>query len=266
MEEKYITSEYGRVYYWINDIKSDYTLVFLPGLSASHDLFESQIEYFSKDYSVLVWDAPAHGKSRPYQNFSYDRAKDELKKIFDSEGILKVILIGQSAGGFVAQSFYRVYKDMVYGLLFIGSCPYLPEFYSASDRFWLRQTKWMFHLFPDGILRNSMAMMCSKTKKTKDNMLKMLDVYDYDELCNLLYIGFAGFLDECEKVEIECPVCLIVGKHDRTGKVMSYNRRWHKEKGYPLYIVEGAAHNANDDNPLTVNNIIKEFLENEVLA
>ncbi|MDO4539971.1 MAG: alpha/beta hydrolase, partial [Syntrophomonadaceae bacterium] len=37
-------------------------------------------------------------------------------------------------------------------------------------------------------------------------------------------------------------------------------QRWHEQEGHPLYMVKDAAHNANDDNPGEVNEIIASFL------
>ena len=260
MLEKSIVSERGKTYYWTENRDSSFTLVFLPGLTANHHLFDRQWEVFSAQYSTIVWDAPAHGKSRPYKNFSYHNAAEELKRILDSEGVSRVVLIGQSAGGFVAQSFYRKYADMVAGIFTIGTCPYNPSYYSKSDLFWLRQTKWMFRLYPDRILRNTMAKMCGRTQRARENMLAMLADYTKDELCRLMYIGFAGFIPEISEMKIKCPLWLLVGQHDKTGKVMAYNKRWHKQEGFPLYIIQGAAHNANDDQPQQVNQLLSAFL------
>ena len=261
MLEKSISSERGKTYYWTEKRNSPFSLVFLPGLTANHHLFDRQIEVFSEQYDIIVWDAPAHGKSRPYKDFSYHNAAEELKNILDIEGIKRAVLIGQSAGGFVAQSFYKKYADMVEGILTIGTCPYDPSYYSKSDLFWLRQTKWMFRLYPDRILRNTMAKMCGSTQHARDNMLHMLSGYHKDELCSLMYIGFAGFITEIEQMDIKCPMWLLVGEQDKTGKVMEYNQKCHQKEGFPLYIIEGAAHNANDDQPEQVNEIIHAFLQ-----
>lgn len=71
MLEKILRSESGNVHYWISNTirKESLSLFFLHGLTASHDLFVNQIGYFEKDYNVIVWDAPAHGMSRPYRGF-----------------------------------------------------------------------------------------------------------------------------------------------------------------------------------------------------
>ncbi|MDY5613225.1 alpha/beta fold hydrolase [Dysosmobacter sp.] len=79
-----------------------------------------------------------HGRSRPYEGFSYSRLAEELKEILNAEQLEKVVLIGQSAGGSVAQSLIAKYPDMVEGLFTIGTCPYGPSYYSRSDLFWLR--------------------------------------------------------------------------------------------------------------------------------
>lgn len=261
MIEKSILSQRGRTYYWTEKRESPFCLVFLPGLTANHHLFDRQTEVFSEQYSVLVWDAPAHGKSRPYKDFSYHYAAEELRAILDNEDITRVVLIGQSAGGFVAQSFYKKYGDMVAGIVTIGSCPYNPFYYSKSDLFWLRQTKWMFRLYPDGILRKAMAMMCGSTDRARENMRSMLADYTKDELCSLMYMGFAGFIPEICEMHIRCPMWLLVGEHDKTGKVMAYNKLCHEREGLPLYIIEGAAHNANDDQPQRVNDLLRAFLQ-----
>lgn len=262
MEEKSIESSRGRIFYWTQKAAAgDENLVFLPGLTADHRLFDLQLSYFAKSYNVLVWDAPAHGKSRPYRDFSYAHLAEELKAILDAEGFERVILVGQSAGGFVAQSFIARYPSMVRGLFTIGTCPYGTAYYSGSDRFWLRQTKWMFQCFPDRLLRSSIAKMCSVTPAGRVNMLRMLGSYDKKELCRLLYLGFAGFLPEIQNLSIPCPVCLTVGEKDRTGKVRTYNERWHEKEGVPLQLIKGASHNANYDQPDEMNRLLEAFIQ-----
>lgn len=264
MIEKKICSCRGNVYYWISrhPEKNAEVIFFLPGLTANHHLFDFQLDYFSAQFTVLVWDAPAHGKSRPYSNFSYSCLAEELKAILDTEKIEQIILVGQSAGGFVAQSFVSKYQSMVKGMLLIGTCPYGTGYYSKSDIFWLKQTEWMTRLFPDKMLRNIMAKMCGTSDIGRDNMLQMLEDYDKKELCHLMYLGFAGFIPEIRDLDILCPVCLIVGENDKTGKVRKYNDLWHKNTGIPLYIIKGAAHNTNVDKPKEVNQIIENFIGN----
>ena len=68
MIEKIFETRCGNIHYWISDNIKDnlITLMFLPGLTADHRLFEKQIEYFESKYNVFVWDAPAHASSWPF--------------------------------------------------------------------------------------------------------------------------------------------------------------------------------------------------------
>lgn len=262
MEEKSFASSRGTVYYWTaKNEAAARTVIFLPGLTADHRLFDRQTDVFSQKYTVVTWDAPAHGKSRPYSDFNYTNAADDLKGIMDAEGIKSAVFVGQSAGGFVSQSFIDKYPAMVEGLVTIGTSPFDPRYFSKSDFFWLRQIEWMAHMFSDKSLRKAMSKQCGFTEYGYDNMHKMLEQYGKDELCHLMYLGFAGFIPEVRDITIPCPVCLTVGEHDKTGKVMSYNKRWHEIEGYPLHIIKDAAHNANADNPEEVNRIVEEFIQ-----
>ena len=262
MIEKRYESPRGTVTYWISrQDNGKLPLVMLHGLTADHTLFDKQVEAFRGERTLLVWDAPGHGKSRPYTDFSYPNLAEDLRGVLQAEGIDRAVLAGQSMGGFVAQSVLARDPAMVKGLFTIGTCPYGEAYYSKSDLFWLRQTKWMFSLFPDGLLRSTMAAMCGRTQDTRENMLRMLAYYDKKELCTLMYLGFAGFIPEIQNLRISCPVCLTVGEYDRTGKVRRYNEQWHRREGYPLHMIPGAAHNANVDNPQAVNGLLREFLQ-----
>ena len=64
----------GTIRYWTSGREaSPVSLIFLPGLTADHRLFDRQIAYFEGKYRVLVWDAPAHGESWPF-DFSFTLA------------------------------------------------------------------------------------------------------------------------------------------------------------------------------------------------
>ena len=260
MIEKNIESERGKVYYWTSN-KEATTIFFLHGITENHTLFEKQIEAFKEEYNVIIWDCPCHGKSRPYEQFSYSNVVADMKKIIDAEGIGEVILVGQSLGGMIAQYFISCYPDMVKGFVAIDSAPF-GNYYSKSDIFWLKQLEWMSRMFPNKMLRKAMAKACGTTEYSQNKMLEMLSDYNKKELCHLLYVGEAAFIPENKEIDILCPVILILGEKDKVGKVCSYNKKWTERKGYELCIIKGAGHNSNEDKPDEVNDIIKRFIEN----
>ena len=260
--EKVLKTSYGDVHYWISGNISDdrITLFFLHGLTVDHNLFNGQIDFFSDRYNILTWDAPAHGASRPYENFTYEKAAIAAKQILDDNGIPEAVFIGQSMGGFISQSVIKRFPEVVKGFVSIDSTPFGEKYYSGSDKWWLRQIEWMSGLYPDKSLRRAVAAQCTTTEHAYQNMLDMHSIYSKKELCHLLGIGFAGFLEDNSDIKINCPVLLIVGKLDKTGKVQSYNRQWSEDLGVPITWIENAAHNSNDDAPEAVNTAIESFL------
>ena len=263
MQKKIIDDSIGNIVYWKSDIfdLSRDTLFFLHGLTANHTMFEQQFPAFEENYNIIAWDAPAHGESRPYPEFTYENAANGVKKILDECGVSAVVLIGQSMGGFIAQSFICRYPEMAKAFVSIDSTPY-GDYYSKSDKWWLQQIEWMSNLFPEKLLKSSMAKQNALTEIGRSNMASMIEGYRKAELCQLMGIGYAGFLDDNRVCELPCPVLLIVGEKDNTGKVRAYNKEWAKRTGYPLVWISNAAHNSNVDNPSVVNETINGFIEN----
>ncbi len=261
--EKNLDTKDGKIFYWLSkEWKADgEILFFLHGMTGDHTMFDDQVKYFHKNYNILLWDAPAHGKSRPYQDFNYEKAAGVVKAIFDIEKIHDAVFIGQSMGGFLTQAVIKRYPEIVTAFVAIDSTPYGSGYYSKSDVFWLKQVEWMSYLFPLKTMKKVMAKQNTVTTAGYENMISMLEPYGKKELCHLMGIGYAGFLEDNCKLDIACPVLLILGEKDNTGKVTTYNKQWKEKTGYRLVVVEDAAHNSNVDQPQKVNQVIEEFIQ-----
>ena len=266
MEEQILKTGKGKVFYWRSDNwdVSKGTLFFLHGLTADHSMFDWQIPAFGKEYNLLTWDTPAHGKSRPFAEFDFSDTSEYIKSILDRNAVDQVVLIGQSLGGFLAQSFIKRYPDRVKGFVSIDSTPFGHGYYSGFDIWILKQVEWMAHLYPLRWMKKAMAKQVSATSRAYNNMIQMLSPYGKSELCHLMGLGYAGFLDDNCELKIPCPVLLILGEKDKTGKVAQYNRAWTRQTGFPLRIINDAAHNVNVDKPDEVNALIRDFLAQHV--
>lgn len=164
-------------------------------------------------------------------------------------------------GGYIAQSFMARHPEMVTGFVSVDSTPF-GNYYSKSDIWWLKHIEWMCKLFSEKLLKVSMAKQNAVTKAGRENMFEMVSEYEKTELCYLMGIGYAGFLDDNKEMVISCPFLILVGEKDNTGKVKQYNKTWSRRTGIEIIWVPNAAHNSNVDNPQFVNDRIKGFLEN----
>lgn len=261
-EHKMVESVNGTTHYWIssNENKDAPCIVFTHGVTANHMMFERQLEFFSKDYTVITWDVPLHGLSRPYDDFSFENTAKELKSILDAEQIEKVVLVGMSLGGYPSQEFAVRYPEMVLGFVALDTTPYGLSYYSKFDRWCVRQVEPLAKLFPERTLRESMAKSVSTTDYSRGVMMEMLKPLSKTDIVRQMGIAYAGFLKENRDVHFDFPILILLGEFDKTGKVAAYSRAWSKKEGYPLHIIKNAAHFSNGDNPDAVNREIEEFV------
>ena len=179
MEEKVYTTPYGKIYYWTAySGKEKQWLIFLPGLTADHRLFEKQTEALRKDYNCMVWDAPAHGKSRPFTLcFTMEDMADYLKQILEREGIFSPVLVGQSLGGYISQVYMQRYPKSVSGFVSIDSCPLKRKYYTGAELLMLKHTKWMYRSIPWKMLLKFGTEGTSETKYGRKLMVRLMLSY-----------------------------------------------------------------------------------------
>lgn len=272
MIEKIYETPSGIIHYWMNDaVESSQTaLIFLPGLTADHRLFEKQIEYFKDTYRVLVWDAPGHASSYPFKlNFSlFDMAK-WLDRIFVKERIENPILIGQSMGGYVGQVYAQLFPEKLKGLVTIDSPSLQRKYYTAMELWLLKNMEAIYRIYPWKFILKSGPKSVSTTDYGRKLMYDMMMVYDgnQERYACLTGYGYKIFSEAVEKklpYEVKCPQLVICGKEDRSGSCIRYLKAYERNTGKSVQWIDKAGHNSNTDQPDTVNRLIDEFLNNKI--
>lgn len=263
MIEKRIQSTEGTVYYWTNEINSptNAAIVFCHGLTADHSLFDKQVTYLAAEYKLITWDWPLHGKSRPYTNFSFSNASKELLAILKQEYIDQVVLVGQSAGGYIAQSFIRDYGDKVIGFIGVGTTPFGKGYYKKSELFWLKYYSAIAKLYPYSLYSKAGANAITVTEEAKESMYHSLIELGKEGMLAAASAVYSEFLKVEEEVQFNCPVLITYGEHDKTGYVKKYCNNWAKKTGYPLRVISNASHNANYDNYEEFNHLLTSFVQ-----
>ena len=265
MIEKVFNTKKGVIHYWTSIVSGERTwLVFLPGLTADHRLFEKQIEEFKDDYNLFVWDAPGHGSSRPFElSFSLADKAEWLHSIMIQNGIFKPVIIGQSMGGYVAQTLMERYPDCPAGLISIDSAPLKRKYMKKWEILVLKNTKFIYSAYPWFLLKRAGAKGCAETEYGRQLMYAMMDSYTRKEYCELVSHGYRILAEAIETdlaYEISCPALLICGEKDKAGNTKRYNTAWANRSGLPIQWIPGAGHNSNTDKPELVNSTIREFL------
>lgn len=266
MQEKTFRTEYGTIYYWVSQVDdSKPWLVFLPGLTADHRLFDMQIREFEGKYNCLTWDAPGHAASRPFElDFTLEDKAIFLHGIFQQENVRRPVLIGQSMGGYVSQMYMEKYPDDAAGFISIDSCPIKRQYYSWWELALLRRTYWMYMSIPWKLLVKWGIAGTTVTEYGRGLMKSFIACYDKKEYCTLADHGYKMLADAVNAgytYDINCPVLLICGERDMAGSAKRYNEQWVKHEGHRMVWLKDAGHNSNTDKPEEVNRLIEEFVE-----
>lgn len=274
MTEKTYSTASGTIHYWTNGISGGdaVTLVFLPGLTADHRLFDRQIEYFKGKFNVFVWDAPGHGASNPFElDFNlFDKAK-WLNGTLSSEGVRNPVIIGQSMGGYVGQAYSQLFPGQLKGFISIDSAP-LQKRYTTSLEIWLlKRMESVYRHYPWKWLLKQGPSGTAVSPYGRKLMYEMMMEYDGDQdrYARLSGHGFRMLAEAMEAdlpYGIQCPALLICGEKDRAGSCIRYNKAWHKTTGIRLEWIKDAGHNSNTDQPEIVNGLIESFIHDLPLA
>lgn len=268
MEEKTYLTRSGIIHYWTSFVdRSTVTLVFLPGLTADHRLFDKQIQYFEGKYNLFVWDAPGHAASWPFA-FDFDLMDNArwLDGILEQEAMGYPVIVGQSMGGYVGQMYAQLWPEKLRGFVAIDSAPLQRNHVTGIELWLLKRMEPVYACYPWKALLKAGTNGVAVSAYGRQLMRDMMMVYDGDKkrYAQLSGHGFRILAQAMEMdlpYKIECPALLICGEQDHAGSCIRYNKAWHKHTGIPLEWIKGAGHNSNTDAPETVNRLIENLAE-----
>lgn len=260
-----MVTEHGTMFYWLGgkEDKDAKTIVFIHGMTADHTMFDQQVIHFKESYKLICLDLPCHGKSRPYDAFSYAHVACVLNKILDLESIGKVNLVGQSMGGYVCQEFANHYPTKVESFVGVDTSPFGHDYYARWERYILKSWK-NVSLFSHKRLVRSIAKSATCTEYAYDNLYRSVSTMTKEEIISIMDQGYGELLNRIETIKYNFPVLLVIGDKDKTGNVKKYNKKWASLEGYPLKIIPDASHNSNVDNYKAFNKIVDDFFSSIV--
>ncbi len=267
MTEKIYRTEKGEIHYWVSgEAACDANLVFLPGLTADHRLFDKQIEHFEGKYRMFVWNAPGHASSYPFQmDFSLKDKAKWLNEILELEGMKEPVIIGQSMGGYVGQMYAQLFPEKLRGFISIDSAPLQRRYLSGAELWILKRMEPVYRHYPWKLLLKQGTEGVAVSEYGRTLMRSMMMSYDgeqkrYAKLAGHGYRMLADAIEADLPYEIKCPALLICGEKDHAGSCIRYNKKWHRISGIPIVWIRNAGHNSNTDKPEQINHLIESFV------
>ena len=121
----HLTADDGvRLYY--EEAGSGYPIVLVHEFAGDYRSYEPQLRYFARRYRCVAFNARGYPPSdvpEDWQDYSQERARDDIRAVLDALGIAKAHIVGISMGGFATLHFGFAYADRASALVVAG-CGY----------------------------------------------------------------------------------------------------------------------------------------------
>ncbi|MBC8171693.1 MAG: alpha/beta hydrolase, partial [Anaerolineae bacterium] len=256
------------IHYWLGGLGDAPLLVFLHGATMDHRMFDEQVKAFAGEYRLLVWDARGHGASRPLSSgFVLEDCADDLIALLDHLNVKKVVLVGQSMGGYIAQQVYLKYPERVQAIVIIGAIN-IAFPYAKWEVWTVKATLPLFNIWPYGHFARTVAKSISLKPEVQAYALATINQLTRAEFLTIwkavtLVISEQGY----PRHHIEVPLLLTHGDHDTTGSIRKQAPKWAAyEPDVEYVVIPDAGHNANQDNAPFFNASLHKFLSARVTA
>jgi 3-oxoadipate enol-lactonase len=241
-------------------------LLFLHGVGGGHAAWDRQVEHFGRrGYQCIAWDQPGYGETPSVEPYTLQTVTDALKRHMGRD---RVVLVGQSMGGFVAQEMYARYPDRIAALVLAFTSP---TFGGAGSQFArqfiaarigpLEEGKTMAQVAealmptlrgtksdPQG-LAHAERVMSAIPPATYRKAVQMLTTFDRR--------------DQLEKIAV--PTLLVAGSDDKIAPASVMQSMARRIPHAEFVLLEGCGHLGPMDQPQAFNGALENFLQRRSL-
>jgi pimeloyl-ACP methyl ester carboxylesterase len=240
------------------------SIILVHGFPYDHQMWQAQIEEFSKDYLCVSYDIRGLGESPAGDGqFTMESFVDDLEYIAEELKLQKPALCGLSMGGYISLRAMERIQDKFSALILCDTKSMADDNEGKLKRAAaIKQiNSGKFNEFIETFVLN-----CFGEKFVKESKAEYEKVVDRSKKNNPVgvkgcLVAMVGRTDTSEKLNnIKLPTLVICGSHDRLTPPDVMKSMSDKIPGAKFLIVENAGHMAPIEQPAAVNKAIKEFL------
>ncbi len=234
-------------------------LLLSHGYAATSQMWRGQIEAFSKDFKLVIWDMRGHGRSDSPDDLSaYSEALTvaDMAALLDAVGAKTAIVGGHSLGGFMSLAFNLAHPSRVRALIMINTGPgYRNDEARAGWNAYALKTAERYEREGLAPLAAASEEMRTASHRSAEGLAKaargMLTQKDARVISSL--------------PDIAVPTLVVMGADDARylagGEYMAA-----KIRGARKAVIANAKHSANIDQPAAFNAAVLGFLADAGLA
>jgi 3-oxoadipate enol-lactonase len=188
-------------------------------------------------FRVVAPDLRGHGRGLPTRRFSGAECADDLAAIVQALDLGRVIVVGYSLGGLVAQLFARKYPQLVAGMVLCATACW---FDVPTEQPVIRLVERVARKAPERIRRAAlMAMLAPRSAKCERGRWLMAQVRQHDTVAMLDATAEAAtFNSQSWLGRSRCPAAVIVTTADSVVSAASQRQMSQRLVGSAVYEVD----------------------------
>jgi len=230
-------------------------LVLLHGIGSNSRSWRRQLEALSGKFRVIAWDAPGYGRSSDPPDKQIKPSilfyVECVRRLVDSLELKDIFLLGHSAGGVVAQEFYRAYPDYVRALV-------LADTRNVASQAGLEERLRSIRTVTSAQLAAERAPKLLRRNAPAELIQEVESIMSEVRAAGYEFAAIALAESDTRDVirNLRIPTLLIWGSEDEITPV------WDEvPSGVELKIIPDAGHLCYIEQPEQFNDIVRNFLE-----
>jgi 3-oxoadipate enol-lactonase len=250
--DKFTTSDGVKLAYYIDDYTDPWrqadTLLLLHAAVGHAKRFYAWVPGLCRHYRVVRLDLRGHGASEvpPASSpLNMVRLVADVAELLDHLGVKSCHIVGNSAGGYIAQNLAMKSPDKVKSLMLFGSTAGLKNSQAAS---------WLPRIAKEGLRGFFAATIADRLPL--DQVPKGLPGWFIDEAARndpawiTRFVGLMSSLDWSERLgEIKCPTLIVMPGGETVGSIKNYDVMIERIPDVQAIAYEGMPHNICDAVP-----------------
>ena len=246
-------------------------LLMIPGFTSSYEAWTLQISYFQRKMMVIALDNRGAGKSsKPDYPYTMDMFTDDIYALLNHLNIeTQIHLVGHSMGGMIAQAFVLKYPEIVKTLTILAAPTYIDDFFNQLlDKLeTIMQDSDLEARFKKLSELNYSESFIKRITQNKDLYDILLNQYIEQSTMFTLKdfnnqgAALLGFDTRELLHKISQPTLIMHGTDDKMAPIEHSKILNEKIPNSRLELFEGLGHSFILEDPLKVNNLIWNFIQ-----
>lgn len=245
--------------YWTGGTAGGRTVVLLHGATLDHRAWAPQVEALQDRFRLVAPDLRAHGESTG--SFDFEDAVQDVFALLDELFAGRVVLVGLSLGGNLAQEVVRRAPDRVSAVVVADATCNTGERHPLATALTVAALD-AHAMLPGDHFAQQAAHMIAVDTQVRRYALDANAHRSNRETVRILNSLLTGALRPEEDYRLPVPALLVHGQRDHVGDIAASTRAWAQREPLAEYaVIPAAGHASNLDNPQAFTAALLAFLD-----